>query len=112
MNKSATVAAVVTSGVLGFASLHPSGAQVQHQPSNKPHTYHQVQALIKHAHLNVPWTGRYSTTDKRLCVEVFNGTNHDIKWHYELAPGFYLKVCSDGNYYVNDGTPFKHLRAY
>lgn len=76
--------------------------------------YRDAQHVLSDTKTRTPWDGRYAYTKRHgMCVETFNGTRHDITTYgHGLPPGFYLKVCADGNYYVNDGVHFPGMRAY
>lgn len=101
-------AASAITGLAIGASVAPATAS-----DTKANVYSAVQHLIADSNSRVPWDGRYSDRHHRLCIETFNGTSHDIKqWRHGVPPGFYIKVCDDGNFYVNDGLPFAHMTSY
>jgi hypothetical protein len=101
--------AIAVSTLVGDAGAAPSAPTDQFHRS----IWNQAQALIRRDHLSVPWDGRFSYSEKtEICLEVFNGTRHDIKWHHEVPSGFYLKICADGEYVVSDGRPLPHMQAY
>jgi hypothetical protein len=108
-------ATVAVLGVLGLV-VRPDGViAVTSAHSDQFHQsiWHQAQTLIRRDHVAVPWDGKFSYNEKtELCIEVFNGTRHDITWHHAVPSGFYLKICADGEYFVNDATPFPHLQTY
>lgn len=104
----ATALASILAGIAAYA------APVSNASTRSSRVYAEAQWLIRAQHVRVPWDGRYErATTHGFCVETFNGTSHDIRqFGARLAPGFYLKVCENGNYFVNDGVPFRGMEAY
>lgn len=114
MNKKQVAGAVLFSAALGLGQ----GPDAHATTTDKANTYkaaqHFLHQLDRHGN-KVPWDGRYSYNEKtELCLELFNGTDHSLtfKTHHDTPQGFYIRVCGDGNYYVNDGTPFKGMKSY
>lgn len=90
-----------------------SGNSPKVPPPPGPAVYRHAQAVIQDEQVKVPWDGRYSDYKGEFCVEVFNGTGADIRQYgHGVPPGFYLRVCDDGNYYTNDGKPFRGMRGF
>lgn len=77
------------------------------------HTFARAQHLLSDSGDRAQWDGRYGERYSSFCVETFNGTNRDIReWGHGMPPGFYILVCENGQYYINDGMPFRNLKAY
>jgi hypothetical protein len=97
------------------ASVHPYTAGIPHSTPGQGSIYHEAEKFIRRDHIKVPWDGRYSYNEKtELCLELFNGTTHDIRIYGGLlAPGFYIRTCEGNNKYtVHDGTTFKGMETY
>lgn len=123
----ATAAAVgaITHGP--FAGAAPAVSAPQTQVASSTHhcdpgpvnqvsacfVWNHAQRIIDRTGVKVPWDGRYDSGTKHgFCIEVFNGTTHDIRFHHLVPSGGYLKLCSDGNYWYNDGVAFGGMLAY
>lgn len=102
-----TAVTAITAGVVAQAA--PA-----HASTHTERIYAQAQWLIHADRVKVPWDGRYQAASPHgFCIETFNGSTHDItQYGHGVPAGFYLRFCEDGNYFVNDGLPFKHMRSY
>jgi hypothetical protein len=110
----AIVAGVITAAAIGAATHGPflsasSATPTQSHSAFQRTEWHNAEHLIADQHVHVPWDGMVSYNEKtEFCVETFNGTRHDItQYGHGVPPGFYVKFCTNGQYYVNDGVPFK-----
>lgn len=103
-----TALASILAGIAAYAA--PAG----NASTETSRVYAEAQWLIRAERVHVPWDGGYErATAHGFCIETFNGSAHAMRQYgARLAPGFYLKICEDGSYFVNDGVPFHRMRAY
>lgn len=77
--------------------------------------YRNAQKTMRELHITkLNWDGRWSYSERsEMCVETFNGTNHNIRLnHYKwtVGTGLYIKWCNS-NYYTSD-SPFPHMHSF
>lgn len=116
-----TITAITLTAAPSFAAshLHPS-VTPRHE---RPATWHQVQHFLHRTDSDLAltqsgrelWDGRYQPSPTSICVELFNSRRYAIRpfrhWDDSLAPGGYLKVCTN-TYLYRDGAPFSHMETF
>lgn len=99
---------ICTFMVMCMGSGEPADAS-----AHAAHVFARATFLAKDSGNHAPWDGRYGEKHSSFCIETFNGTNGDIReWGHGMPPGFYILVCENGQFYVNDGIPFRHLHSF